>query len=50
MKVFRGSLKKTPQPSRGSQIQRLRTRACAVSRAVNPVHGSTMDRTEGVSP
>jgi hypothetical protein len=39
-----------PQPHRGSQIQRPRTRACAVDRAVHPAHGSTVDRTEGVSP
>jgi hypothetical protein len=39
-----------PQPHRGSQIQRPRTRACAVDRAMHPAHGSTVDRTEGVSP
>jgi hypothetical protein len=39
-----------PQSHRGSQIQRPRTRACAVDRVVHPAHGSTVDRTEGVSP
>jgi hypothetical protein len=40
-----GALKeKGPQPHRGSQIQRLTTRARAVDRAVHPVHGSTVDR------
>jgi hypothetical protein len=39
-----------PQPHRGSQIQRLQTRAYVVDRAVHPAHGSTVDRTEAVSP
>jgi hypothetical protein len=43
-KLIRESLKKLPQPSHGSQIQRLRTCASAVSRAVSPTHGSTVDR------
>jgi hypothetical protein len=47
---LRGSLKKLSQPNRGSQIQRSWTRARTVNRAVNPVHGSTVDRTEGVRP
>jgi hypothetical protein len=44
MKLFRDYLTKTPQPSHGSQIQRLRTQACAVSHAVSPAHGSTVDQ------
>jgi hypothetical protein len=43
MKLFRDSLTKTPQLSHGSQIQRLRTRACVVSHVVSPAHGSTVD-------
>jgi hypothetical protein len=43
-KLIRDSLKKSPQPSHRSQIQRLRTRARAVSRAVSPAHGFTVDR------
>jgi hypothetical protein len=47
---LRGSLKKTSQPSHGSQIQRLWTRAHAVSRAVISAHGSTADRARGGTP
>jgi hypothetical protein len=43
-KLMRDSLKKSPQPSHGSQIQRLRTRARAVSHAMSPAHGFTVDR------
>jgi hypothetical protein len=50
LESFRDSLMKMSQPRRGSQIQRPRMHARVVNRAVHPAHGSTMDRTEGVSP
>jgi hypothetical protein len=43
-KLPRVSLTKLSKPHRGSWIQRLPARACAVDRAVSSAHGSTVDR------
>jgi hypothetical protein len=39
-----GSLTRSPKPHRGSWIQRLPARACAMDHAVSSAHGSTVDR------
>jgi hypothetical protein len=44
LKSSRDSESIRPAQHRGSQIQRLPARACAVDRTVRPVHGSTVDR------